>query len=91
MDELTSKLLDSPIKTCAVSVAVASIGYLTTKVVQSIISGSRDSHLYPPGPPRHPLIGALRSFPMHHIPEGFSEWAELYGTFDPSYGRRQNS
>jgi hypothetical protein len=79
MNDIISNVLDSPYKAVAVSLSVASLGYLTIKGVHSFLSKGQMTHSFPPGPPRDPLIGAIRSFPKDHFYERVAEWAELYG------------
>ncbi|PVF97331.1 cytochrome P450 [Serendipita vermifera] len=76
MNEVTSKLLDSPLKTYAVTLTVASLGYLA---IQKIFLSNHSSNPYPPGPPRQPVIGAIRAFPKGNLYQGWVEWAKLYG------------
>ncbi|PVF97364.1 cytochrome P450 [Serendipita vermifera] len=78
MDEIASKLFDSPFKTCTISLAAASFGYLAVKSWQNILSKKQGRH-YPPGPPRDFLIGAMRSFPKDFPSDRFNEWAMAYG------------
>jgi hypothetical protein len=35
---------------------------------------------YPPGPPRDPIIGNLRGFPIEYQEKTFAQWANKYGT-----------
>lgn len=79
VEDITAKIVESSLKACAVSVGVASLGYLTVKGVQALFSNHHGKRVYPPGPPRGPLIGAMRSFPKGHFAKAFSEWAVTYG------------
>jgi hypothetical protein len=79
MNDIISNMLDSPYKAVAVSLSVASLGYLTIKRVHGVLSKGQMAHSFPPGPPRDPLIGAIRSFPKDHFYERLAEWAQLYG------------
>ncbi|PVF97328.1 cytochrome P450 [Serendipita vermifera] len=79
MNEVAAQILDSPLKTCAVTFTLASLGYLTIKGVQNMLSKDHAAQPYPPGPPRYPLIGAMASFPKDHFYQRFTEWAQLYG------------
>ncbi|PVF93578.1 cytochrome P450 [Serendipita vermifera] len=77
MSEKISKLLqEPPIKTSIICIAAASLGYLTFKAAQN---GRHDYHACPPGPPRHYLIGAMKSFPKDRFIDRFCEWAVTYG------------
>jgi hypothetical protein len=80
MDDIISNILDSPYKAVVISLSVASLGYLTIKGLHSVLSKRQMTHSFPPGPPRDPLIGAIRSFPKDHFYDRVAEWAELYGT-----------
>ncbi|CAG8544496.1 14721_t:CDS:10, partial [Acaulospora colombiana] len=53
--EATTQILESPLKTCAVTFTLASLGYLTIKSAQNMISRKRETHPYPPGPPSRSL------------------------------------
>lgn len=75
MDKLIHDILNSPIKSCAVSLTVVSIGYF----ILNAVFKRPQPQAYPPGPPRDPLIGTLRSFPKDRFVERFSEWAVTYG------------
>ncbi|PVF92959.1 cytochrome P450 [Serendipita vermifera] len=79
VDVVTSKVVDSPFQTGAVSLAIASLGYLIAKKLHNVIFKDRSAHSYPPGPPRSPLVGALTSFPKDHFYQRFREWAVTYG------------
>ncbi|PVF92960.1 cytochrome P450 [Serendipita vermifera] len=79
INEVVSRLLDSPLQTGVVSLVIASLGYLTLKGILGLLSKGQDIRSYPPGPPRLPLLGALTSFPKDHFHKGFREWAALYG------------
>ncbi|PVG01693.1 cytochrome P450 [Serendipita vermifera] len=79
MDEAPSFLLKNPAKICAASVALASLGYMTVEVLRRFFLSTQRSQSYPPGPPRGPLIGTMKSFPKGHFFQKFSEWAEAYG------------
>ncbi|PVF97216.1 cytochrome P450 [Serendipita vermifera] len=74
-----SPLVDSPIKTAVVSLGLASLCYLTVTKIQNAVTKRNDKHAYPPGPPREPLIGAMRSFPKDRFFQRFDEWADTYG------------
>ncbi|CAG8747061.1 9111_t:CDS:1, partial [Acaulospora colombiana] len=63
MDKIITPILDSPVKVCAVSLTAVSLGYFAIKGIRGILLDRSGSHSYPPGPPRDPVIGALRSFP----------------------------
>ncbi|PVG04930.1 cytochrome P450 [Serendipita vermifera] len=75
MDDIVTRALDSPVETCTISLAVASLGYFTIRGVLN----RKKCQPYPPGPPRQPFIGSFRSFPADHFYYRFSEWARLYG------------
>ncbi|PVF97330.1 cytochrome P450 [Serendipita vermifera] len=77
--DIVARMLDSPLETVAVSLSIASLGYLVMKGVHSVFSKDRMADSYPPGPPRDPLIGAVRSFPKDHFYDRLVEWAALYG------------
>jgi hypothetical protein len=79
MDNIIPATLDSPLKKGAASFVAVYLGYLAIKGVKYVFFGRRDSHIYPPGPPREFLIGTLRSFPMGLFVDGFCEWAKTYG------------
>ncbi|PVF93462.1 cytochrome P450 [Serendipita vermifera] len=81
MNETISSILDTstPAKLCGATVAAASIGYLTLKGLQYVFSTKSSAHLYPPGPPRQFLLGALKSFPKDHFYQRFCEWSNAYG------------
>ncbi|PVF93577.1 cytochrome P450 [Serendipita vermifera] len=76
---IITTLLDSPIKTCTLSLTAAGLSYLAIKGIQRIILPRSKSRSYPPGPPRDFIIGTLRSFPKGQFLERFCEWAETYG------------
>jgi hypothetical protein len=78
MDKLIDRAFDSPLETSTISLALASLGYLTIRGVRA--SFKKQTFSYPPGPSRHPFIGAFRSFPSDHFYHRFSEWAKTYGT-----------
>jgi hypothetical protein len=83
MDEIVSSIVESPVRTCAASLAAISIGYLARKSLQHIITKNDNTRLYPPGPPRDPIIGAMRRFPKGFPSQRFNEWAIDYGVFGP--------
>ncbi|PVF98743.1 cytochrome P450 [Serendipita vermifera] len=58
--------------------ATACAAVLATYFVLKFLP-SRQTHPLPPGPPREPFIGCLRSFPKDHFYERFCEWAQRYG------------
>jgi hypothetical protein len=78
MDKLIDHAFDSPLETCTISLALASLGYLTIRGVHA--SFKKQNFSYPPGPSRQPFIGAFSSFPSDHFYHRFSEWAKTYGT-----------
>ncbi|PVF97215.1 cytochrome P450 [Serendipita vermifera] len=78
-DTVVSTFLKDPIKTCAVSVTLASLGYFAITGLKDVLFRDSAEQPYPPGPPREPLIGALRSFPRDHFLQRFNEWARKYG------------
>ncbi|PVF97212.1 cytochrome P450 [Serendipita vermifera] len=77
--KILSTLIQSPTKTCAVSFIGASLGYLFMTKLRRMLFRRPSRPSLPPGPPRDPLIGTLRSFPKGQFIEGFSEWAVTYG------------
>jgi hypothetical protein len=79
MDDIKALLVESPLKACAISAAVATLGYITIKGVHSLVYNGRGNHIYPPGPPRYPVIRAMKSFPKGHFAKSFSEWGATYG------------
>jgi hypothetical protein len=79
MNDMVSNMFTSPFKALAVSLSGASLVYLVVKAAYSVFTGRRIAHSYPPGPPRDPLIGAIRSFPKDHFYNRVVEWARLYG------------
>ncbi|PVF93588.1 cytochrome P450 [Serendipita vermifera] len=79
MEQFTHRPVEEPIRTGAASLAIASLGYLVVKGLQTALSKGSNALPYPPGPRREPLIGSLRSFPMDHFFQHFSKWAEEYG------------
>lgn len=78
-DTVVSTFLESPIKICAASITVASMGYFAITGLQNAFSRSNAKHPYPPGPLREPLIGAMRSFPRDNFFQRFHERARKYG------------
>jgi hypothetical protein len=44
---------------------------------------SKLKHVYPPGPPRHPIWGNLFNFPLVRWHETFTEWQKSWGTSYP--------
>jgi hypothetical protein len=78
MDTIYSTF-DSPTKACAAFFTGLPLGYLALKQLKGMLFTKVDSRSYPPGPPRDPLLGALRSFPKGHFLDGFCEWADTYG------------
>ncbi|PVF93571.1 hypothetical protein CPB86DRAFT_877041, partial [Serendipita vermifera] len=76
MNDVLSKILDSPAQTYGISLTVLVLSYV---VIKGFLSKDSSSRSYPPGPPRHPLIGAAASFPQDKFPEKFCEWAKTYG------------
>jgi hypothetical protein len=85
INDVVSNIFASPFKAVAFSLSVASLIYLAIKGVHSIYSGKQKTYLYPPGPPRDPLIGAIRSFPKDHFHERLVEWAGTYGMIVSQY------
>lgn len=75
-------LLDSPTKICAFSLGAVVLGYLAVKGLNLVLDGKRSVHVYPPGPPRRWLVGAIGSFPTSYLYQNFSKWAEVYGTLN---------
>lgn len=41
----------------------------------------KQSHPFPPGPPRTAVIGNARQVPAHHKEVAFAEWGKKYGAF----------
>jgi hypothetical protein len=80
LDKIISPILDSPVKACAVSLTAVSLSYFAIKGLRGILFNQPTSHSYPPGPPRDPIIGALRSFPKAQFVDCWCEWAKTYGT-----------
>ncbi|PVF93569.1 cytochrome P450 [Serendipita vermifera] len=76
MDAVTSVLLESPLKTCVISLATGSVAYFMARMMTS---PNKPTLSYPPGPPQLPILGALTSFPGDHFYQRFNEWAQLYG------------
>lgn len=58
---------------------VIGASYFSLKGIQRILFKKSDSRRYPPGPPRDPVIGCLRSFPKSQFLETFCEWVTAYG------------
>jgi hypothetical protein len=80
MDNIVSKITDSPTKALAGSLASAVLAYAALKGLRGLLSTKTSSHSYPPGPPQDFLIGAMRSFPTgSFLFERFCEWASTYG------------
>jgi hypothetical protein len=79
MDDIETLIVEYPLKACAISAVVATLGYISVKGVHSLVLNRRGNHVYPPGPPRYPIIGAMKSFPKGHFAKGFSEWGATYG------------
>jgi hypothetical protein len=79
MNDILSKTLDSPAQLYGISLTVIILSYVVVKGFSSSSSKSSSSHVYPPGPPRNAILGALGSFPMEKFHETFSEWGKLYG------------
>ncbi|PVF93566.1 cytochrome P450 [Serendipita vermifera] len=79
MDKIITPILDSPVKACAVSLTAVSLSYFAIKGIRGILFDPPRSHSYPPGPPREPLIGTLRSFPKGQFVRCWCDWAKTYG------------
>jgi hypothetical protein len=71
------ELLNLSMGTWIFSLTLASVVYFTMSNIRRARSAT---YPYPPGPPREPLIGSMRSFPKDHFFERFDEWATTYGT-----------
>jgi hypothetical protein len=56
--------------------AGVSLGYISFKILHRKVNKRK---VYPPGPPKDPLIGNLRNFPKGRMYETFCEWQKLYG------------
>lgn len=74
-DTVVSTLL----QICTVSVTMALLCYFAITGLPKVFPRSNVKHPYPPGPPREPLIGAMRNFPKDHFSERFNDWAKKYG------------
>ncbi|PVF92944.1 cytochrome P450 [Serendipita vermifera] len=59
--------------------AAITLCFIALKGFSHVITNKPTNAVYPPGPARLPLIGALRSFPKHHFFRRFCEWATIYG------------
>lgn len=79
MNEITSYLLESPLKSGCTAITATSISYAAFKGLQYALSTKQPTIPFPPGPTIEPIIGTLRSFPKDHFFRGFCEWAESYG------------
>jgi hypothetical protein len=77
MNDIVAKILDSPAKACGISLTVLTLSYFAIKGLPS----KKHKHSYPPGPPRHFLVGAMRSFPKDRFLDTFCDWARKYGRF----------
>jgi hypothetical protein len=80
MDKLTLSLFNSPLKSYTAFLAAVFVGYLVIKGFGDRFFNRPSPHPYPPGPPRDPLLGALRVFPKDRFVDRFCEWAKAYGT-----------
>lgn len=59
------------------TVAICSV--FAVFVLVRALGTSKESAVYPPGPPQDPLIGNLRNFPSSNFYDVFCEWQKLYG------------
>jgi hypothetical protein len=73
MDILLDKL--SPVQLGSIAVC----GTITTYLLLKTLFKSKNSVVYPPGPPQDPIIGNIRNFPAKKWYETFCEWQKLYG------------
>lgn len=78
VQRLSSWATNSPLQMGTLSVCLLSSGYIVYKTVHGVRAAK--GRIYPPGPPKDPLIGNLRSLPMTEWYEKFCEWQGLYGT-----------
>ncbi|PVF92510.1 cytochrome P450 [Serendipita vermifera] len=76
MEKLADRLRDaSYVELAGVGVVAASMLY----VCKRAFSGPKEKRVYPPGPPKDPLIGNLRQFPKDNWWQVFSGWQKEYG------------
>ncbi|PVF92647.1 cytochrome P450 [Serendipita vermifera] len=76
MEVLTNRLADSSyIEIVGVSLLAASALYVCSRA----FSGPKHKVVYPPGPPKDPLIGNLRQFPKDNWWSVFNQWQKEYG------------
>ncbi|CAG8691837.1 1627_t:CDS:2, partial [Acaulospora colombiana] len=76
MEKLADKLRD------ASYVELAGVGFVAVSMLYACskaFSGPKEKRVYPPGPPRDPLIGNLRQFPKDNWWHVFSAWQKEYG------------
>lgn len=77
MDGILQLLLDaSPLQIGAFALSFASVGYICVKTVSS---GPPTGLVYPPGPPRDPILGNMRNFPRDNLAEACNELQKSYG------------
>jgi hypothetical protein len=81
MDMIPPIVFESPIRTCAMSLVAISFSYFAMKGLRRLLFKGRESHPYPPGPPRNFLLGAMKSFPKGFPLDGLNEWAATYGIY----------
>jgi hypothetical protein len=76
MEALVDRLKEaSYVELAGVGLAAASVLYVCSKA----FSGPNEKRIYPPGPPKDPLIGNLRQFPKDNWWYVFSGWQKEYG------------
>lgn len=77
MDGILQLLLDaSPLQIGAFALSFASVGYICVKTVSG---GPPTGLVYPPGPPRDPILGNMRNFPRDNLAEACNELQKSYG------------
>jgi len=79
MQELLGDLSESPLKLGAVTLSIASVGYVLVQGLRRLTRS--EMYTLPPGPPRHFLLGNLLQFPKDRFYEKFCEWQRLYGLY----------